>query len=299
MVEPRYDKWMKISRSSMLLVAFALGFTFPQVRELIWLIPWTVRIMIFSVFIGTNFKNIKLRPSNCYLLAINLTLGIALTVFFRALGNETLAQVSYFTATAPTATAAPAVMLFLGGKVEYVLTSFILTTVFIALSLPFILPWAVNHSAPDAIWQVFANTATTIFIPIVLALIIRMIVPRSIHWSKKVQTPLFCLWVAMIMIICASASHYLRQTPELTWWEVAKIAVLSQFICFLNFALGYLVGEKGYQRESSQSLGQKNTSVAIFLATTYSSPLVALGPTLYTIWHNLWNAWQLSRVKEK
>jgi BASS family bile acid:Na+ symporter len=31
------------------------------------------------------------------------------------------------------------------------------------------------------------------------------------------------------------------------------------------------------------------------LALTYATPLVALGPTIYVLWHNLWNAWQLYR----
>jgi BASS family bile acid:Na+ symporter len=28
---------------------------------------------------------------------------------------------------------------------------------------------------------------------------------------------------------------------------------------------------------------------------TYANPLVALGPTFYVLWHNLWNSWQLHR----
>ncbi|MEG2248861.1 MAG: hypothetical protein RSB88_08120, partial [Akkermansia sp.] len=49
-------------------------------------------------------------------------------------------------------------------------------------------------------------------------------------------------------------------------------------------------------RECSQSLGQKNTTLTIFLAMIYApSPIAALGPTFYVLWHNLWNAWQLHR----
>ena len=78
---------------------------------------------------------------------------------------------------------------------------------------------------------------------------------------------------------------------------LAKIAVLTLFICAVNFALGRAIGGRGLTRDCSQSLGQKNTTFTIFLALTYGSPLIALGPTMrYVIWHNLWNAWQLHRA---
>ncbi len=51
--------------------------------------------------------------------------------------------------------------------------------------------------------------------------------------------------------------------------------------------------------ECSQALGQKNTTLSIYLALTYASPIAALGPTFYVLWHNLWNAWQLYRASER
>ena len=57
-----------------------------------------------------------------------------------------------------------------------------------------------------------------------------------------------------------------------------------------------MIGGREFSREGSQSLGQKNTTFTIYLALTYASPLIALGPTCYVIWHNLWNSWQLHRA---
>jgi BASS family bile acid:Na+ symporter len=58
-----------------------------------------------------------------------------------------------------------------------------------------------------------------------------------------------------------------------------------------------VLGGREYPREASQSLGQKNTTLTIYLALAYANPLVALGPTCYVIWHNLWNSWQLHRIR--
>ena len=73
------------------------------------------------------------------------------------------------------------------------------------------------------------------------------------------------------------------------------IAAVSALSCAGSFAIGRLLGGSEFRREASQSLGQKNTSFTIYLALAHVSPLVALGPTFYVLWHNLWNAWNLHR----
>ena len=61
----------------------------------------------------------------------------------------------------------------------------------------------------------------------------------------------------------------------------------------MNFTVGGLLVPKRYRREGSQTLGQKNNMLTIYLAMTFASPLAALGPTFYVVFHNLWNVWQL------
>ena len=78
-----------------------------------------------------------------------------------------------------------------------------------------------------------------------------------------------------------------------------QIGVMALLVCGFNFGLGYLLGGRTRAAECSQALGQKNTTLSIYLALTYASPIAALGPTFYVLWHNLWNAWQLYRVSER
>jgi BASS family bile acid:Na+ symporter len=44
---------------------------------------------------------------------------------------------------------------------------------------------------------------------------------------------------------------------------------------------------------ASQSLGQKNTVLAIWIATTYLNPIVSVAPAAYILWHNSINSIQL------
>jgi BASS family bile acid:Na+ symporter len=104
------------------------------------------------------------------------------------------------------------------------------------------------------------------------------------------------MWVLALFLITANAAHFLHSHPELPAAVLVKIAATTSLICAANFALGWLIGGRQFHREASQSLGQKNTTMTIYLALAYASPLVALGPTCYVVCHNLWNSWQLHRA---
>ena len=70
-------------------------------------------------------------------------------------------------------------------------------------------------------------------------------------------------------------------------------------ICILNFRLGGLLGGERFRQEASQSLGQKNNSFVIWIALTFINPLVAMGPTFYILYHNLYNSWQIYRFERQ
>lgn len=47
---------------------------------------------------------------------------------------------------------------------------------------------------------------------------------------------------------------------------------------------------------AGQALGQKNTTLAIWMANSYLNPVSSLAPAAYILWQNLFNSWQLSRA---
>ena len=190
-------------------------------------------------------------------------------------------------------------MSFLGGKVEYVVTSLLLTTTVVSISVPFTLPFILGEETPGAWIPVAVRVGTTIFAPIVTAIVLRRLVPGLRHGLKQCQTAIFFAWIATITVICSNASNYIRTEPGLSNSIILEMGAIALAVCVVNFSVGYLFGGKRYRHECSQSLGQKNTSITIFLALEFANPLVALGPTLYALWHNLWNAWQLKSPPEK
>ncbi|MDE5606945.1 MAG: transporter, partial [Bacteroidales bacterium] len=49
---------------------------------------------------------------------------------------------------------------------------------------------------------------------------------------------------------------------------------------------------------AGQSLGQKNTVLAIWMGFTFFTPITAVVGGFYSIWHNLVNSWQLYESKK-
>ena len=99
--------------------------------------------------------------------------------------------------------------------------------------------------------------------------------------------------------MCSNAANFLRNNVRSSLAYVFAIALISLVICVFNFSLGAVLGGERFRQEASQSLGQKNNSFVIWIALTFINPLVAMGPTFYILYHNLYNSWQIYRFEKR
>ena len=202
----------------------------------------------------------------------------------------------FFAGIAPTAAAAPVIISFMRRDVTYVTAAFLITNVSVSALLPFLLPCVLGEVDASLFLHIAGSVALLIFVPMALAVLVRRLHPPAAAWPARLRDVSFGAWMATLFLVMANASHFLRTQTGAPRHAVLEIAAVTIVICATNFALGRWIGGAAYPSEASQSLGQKNTSFTLYLALTYASPLVALGPTCYILWHNLWNAWQLHRV---
>ncbi len=283
-------------RTAAILSAIALGALIPQAHGLAWLIRWLVMAMLFLVFLQTRLSRSALHRSHLVLLATNLAFGFAGWGAGWLVGGRDVALAMFFCGITPTAIAAPVIISFLHGHVAYVVASFLLTNVIIAALMPLMLPVVLGRATPEAFAQVSASVGTVVFIPMAVAYAIRWAHPPAADWPRRLRNLSFGLWITAIFLITSNASDFIRGQGDTPTPTLLKIAAASLALCVASFATGRLIGGRTFPREASQSLGQKNTTFTIYLALAYTSPLVALGPTFYVVWHNLWNSWQLHRA---
>lgn len=283
-------------RTAAILLAIIAGALIPQAHVFSGLIRWLVMTMLFLVFLSTRLARTTLHRSHLVLLGANLVMGFAAWGFGWLVGGREVALAAFFAGITPTATAAPVIVGFLRGRVDYVVAAFLLTNVVITALLPVLLPLVLGHATPEVFRQVLGSVSLVVFLPMAVAWLVRRLHPAAIGWPARLQNVSFGMWITAMMLITANASDFLRHQTSLPPAVLPKIAATTILVCAVNFALGRLIGGREFRREASQALGQKNTSYTIYLALTYASPLIALGPTCYVLWHNLWNSWQLRRV---
>ena len=76
------------------------------------------------------------------------------------------------------------------------------------------------------------------------------------------------------------------------------LAAVAAIICVAQFALGRKIGAKyGDTVAGGQSLGQKNTVLAVWMAQSFLNPISCVAPTAYIVWQNIVNSYQIYRKK--
>lgn len=286
-------------RPAMIFIPFLLGICFPQAHVLnespFFLVKWFLCIMVFTACLQLDFKQLKPRKEHFTIVVLNIAMGIIPYFLLKILvpGEPVYAVTAFFVGITPTATAAPVVVSFLNGRTGFALTGFTITNLFIALALIFLLPMVVGDITIDFVWSVADTLIRVIGLPFLTAMVIRKIFPKAKELPKKFKLFSFSLWSFCLFILAAIARNHFIENPEESVKTVLLIGLISLVICISNFALGKLLSRKKFCRESSQILGQKNTTLTLYLALHYAGPLVAMGTIFYILWHNLWNAWQM------
>ena len=82
------------------------------------------------------------------------------------------------------------------------------------------------------------------------------------------------------------------------------IAAISLLCCIFQFWAGHKIGHSyghipGHCDNSitaGQAIGQKNTVFAIWMGYTFLTPETSIVGGFYSIWHNLYNTWQLRQT---
>ena len=280
-------------RPLMIALAFIGGYFCPWAHEYNWMIRILLIVMLYLVCLQVKFKQLKPHFSHWKILAFNILVPLLLWGVLKFCGLNDFALIAFFTAITPTANAAPVITRFLGGNVGYVVAAFIITNLGVSLSLLGLLPLVTGNFSLVFFANVAVNLAIIIGVPIAAATITRMFFKNAKEWPSKLANFSFFLWVVTLFIIAGSASFFIHHNPEVSPLILIEIALTSAFICAFNFIGGRFMGEKRCRREASQSLGQKNTTFTMFLALQFANPLIAMGPTFYVLWHNLWNAIQM------
>ena len=285
-----------VLRTVKLLAAMALGLAVPAAHSLRFLIPYAIVSMLWLAFL--DIRPMGFRRQHAYLLAANWSVGLLAWALLMPF-NRQLAFAGLLIGLTPTATASAVVTGMLGGRVEFVAGSVLLTNVTAGLFLPVALPLLMGSHFSMQTAPFLKQTVCIILGPLVVAQCLRVGAPALTRAILRFRHFSFYLWLVVLFLVTANAGDFMRTQWHAggDMWQIVQIALIALVLCAVNFRLGWKLGGDAFGREMSQSLGQKNTILTIWIALTYVNPIVALGPTFYVLCHNSYNAWQLARYQ--
>jgi bile acid:Na+ symporter, BASS family len=268
------------------------GSLLPQFHSLAFLIQYLLMAMLFFAFLDMEIKPGSFQKGVLWILLANVAVAF-IGYWLLSYIDRTLALVAFITAIAPTAIASPVMISFIEGNVEYLAAAVLLTNLSMALIVPLALPFVVGPTGQISTWNVLQPVLLVMFAPLILTLLVKRLPQKFQTVIRKGKPVSFPLWLANLFIICAKAADFLHTDVKVSAAILGQIALVSLVVCVVNFGVGALIGGRQYWQESSQALGQKNNSFVIWIALTFISPLIAMGPTFYIIYHNLYNSFQI------
>ena len=167
------------ARTAAILSAILLGALIPQAHVLAGAIRWLVIGMLFLVFLQSRLSRSTLHLRHFALVLANIALGFAGWGAGWLIGGRDIALAAFFCGITPTATAAPVIISFLHGRVEFVVAAFLLTNISISALLPLLLPVVLGRTTPEAFAHVFGTVGLVVFVPMVVAWIVRRVLSKN------------------------------------------------------------------------------------------------------------------------
>jgi BASS family bile acid:Na+ symporter len=262
------------------------------------MVQYLLMTMLFFAFLDIEINPKNFHKGVLWILLANLVVAFIAYEAFSLISPQ-LGIAAFITAIAPTAISSTVIVNFIKGRVDFIIAAVLLTNITMALVVPIVLPYVVGAQVQISTWEVLQPVLVTVFTPLILARFVSHLpntIQQPLRSAKKLAFP---VWIVNLFIVSAKASDFVLRENTGSLVVLGQIALASLVICTVNFAFGALLGGRSYWQESSQALGQKNNSFSIWVALTFVSPLVAMGPTFYVLYHNLYNTWQIYRFEKR
>lgn len=288
---------MQRLKSWILPIAIVLGVFFHEhIVVLQPALPYFIFLMLYFSFNSLDVKTMRFTMFDFWLLLFQLVVSTA-CYFIILPFDGVIAQGAFVTVLAPTAAAAIAVSLILGANISMMSTYLIACNLMVAVVAP--LSFTLIGANPDiSFWSSFLAILRKVFplliAPFVLAVLTRWLMPKVNDYINKHKNLSFYVWAVSLTVVISRAIGLLMTQFHEHRMMFLWMVVVSIFLCFLQFFVGHIIGKRyGDRVAGGQALGQKNTVLAIWMAQSYLNPLCSIVPTLYVIWQNLYNSFQM------
>lgn len=274
-----------------------IGLVFHEyIHYLAFLSRYLIFVMLLITYCRVKISDFHTGPYIWWLLAVQILGAFAVYLAIEPFNPE-LACGAFICIFCPTATAAPVITGMLGGSISKVATYSLFSHVAVALLAPPLLSYMEPDAAitfADSLLSISRSVLPLILGPLALAFLMQRFVPKVHSRIADHQGLSFYIWALALIIVVGNSVSFLLRQPADKIPDIIMLGAISLVICLLLFYTGRKIGGAyGDRISGAQSLGQKNTVLAIWLALTYLDPIVSAAPAAYVAWHNTVNSYQI------
>ena len=276
----------------------------PYVNGFVSLItPWLIFAQLLLTFCKMDLRDLKPKRWHAWLLIIQgfscaITAGVLLLVPMTEISMG-IWEGMMVCLICPTATAAAVITGKLGGNSATLTTYTLLSNLLGAMMVPLVFPLVEPHEGLtfwDAFLKILSKVFPLLLSPIFVALFLKHYLKNVHRWLMEHSGMAFYIWAFALALVMGQTARSLFNSDVTAW----LVALGGLFTCVLQFFFGKRIGSMYNDRISAgQALGQKNTVLAIWMASTYLHPLATIAPGSYVLWQNIINSYQLWKKRKK
>ena len=255
--------------------------------------PALIFMMLFITFCRVDVRAMRLQPIHLWMLLFQFTLCPAV-YFALAPFNTIVAQGAMICVLAPIAMAAVVIGGMLGANIVTMATFSLICNMAVALVAPVMLAAVGNGECTFG--EIMARVLPLLIGPFAAAQAVRKVLPKVSGWIGGHSLLSFYMWLISLTVVIGRTMVFIMEYPDADPAVEVLMAVAAGAICVVQFIVGRRIGRRyGDAVAGGQSLGQKNTVLAIWMAQSFLNPLSSIAPTAYIVWQNIVNSYQIYR----
>lgn len=253
--------------------------------------PTLIFLMLFFTFCRVKFS--QMRPSWLHVWLLVFQIAVSVGVYLLLIPfNDILAQGALICVLAPVAMAAVVIGGMLGANITTMAAYSLICNMVIALVAPVVLSLVGNGAC--TLGGILARIAPLLVFPFFAAQFCRWALPGAARWIAEHSQISFYMWLLSLTVIIGRTTSYIIDLGSGNLFTEAGLAGIALLICILQFKVGRALGRRyGDAPAGGQSLGQKNTVLAVWMAQSFLNPISSIAPTAYIVWQNFVNSYQI------
>jgi BASS family bile acid:Na+ symporter len=286
--------------------ALAIGLLVPASKYLVAWNTFFLQVIFFLSCLKIDLKQMKGAAKDWKFLSLaNLLMLIIFPVLTWLIINPLYPDMGlalFLLAAMPVGMTAPLLVEVAGGKQTIAMVLTVTTSLLAPITIPLLTKFLYGTTVSVDALGMFKQLALVIFVPFILAMIVRRLIPATIQKIKPATKPISIILLGLLIIGAVAAQAPAIISLSHNWWQLF-VAIGALYVFFLAT---HLVGYYAFwwkkhedKNTASISLTYNNFTLAIFLASQFFPKPEVLLPLVLSIlpWATLLPLWkQVSEV---